>query len=71
MFLLNIVLQYVQERSRSWKYNPYFPVAVGAGKIIYTQMIAYLSRPQPNMSLIGEGCDSLGNPSLMSLVGNH
>ena len=62
MFLLNIVLQYVLEGSRSWKYNPYFPVAVGAWKIIYTQMIAYLYRPQPNMSLIGEGCNSLEKP---------
>ena len=33
--------------------------------------IAHLSRHQPNMSSMGEGCDSLGKTSLMSLVGNH
>ena len=33
--------------------------------------IAHLSQPQPNMSLIGEGCDSLGKTSLTSIVGNH
>ena len=38
----------------------------------YTQMkIAHLSRPQPNMSSIGEGCNSLGKTSLTSLVGSH
>ena len=38
----------------------------------YTQMkIAHLSRPQQDMSLIREGCDSLGKTSLKSLVGNH
>ena len=33
--------------------------------------MAHLSWPQPNMSLIGEGCDSLGKTSLTSLDGNH
>ena len=27
-----IILQYVPEGSRSWKYNHYFPVAKGEGK---------------------------------------
>ena len=38
----------------------------------YTQWkITHLSRPQPNVSFIGEGCNSLGKKSLASLVGNH
>ena len=32
MFLLKIILQYNQEGSGSWKYNPYFPVAKAQGK---------------------------------------
>jgi hypothetical protein len=31
--LLKIILQYVPEGSGSWKYNHYFPVAKGAGKM--------------------------------------
>ena len=31
----------------------------------------YLSRPPPNMNLIGEVCDSLGTDSLITFVGNH
>ena len=31
--------------------------------------IAHLSQPQPNMSSIGEGCNSLGKAYLTSLVG--
>ena len=31
----------------------------------------YLSRPPPNMNLIGEVCDSLGKDFLTSFVGNH
>ena len=33
--------------------------------------IAHLFRPQPNMSLIREACNSLGKTSLTSLVGHH
>ena len=33
--------------------------------------IAHLSRPQPNMSLIGEGCDSLGTDQLSPFGGDH
>ena len=33
-------------------------------------MIAHLSQPQPNMSSIGEGCDSLGKTIRTSHVGN-
>ena len=38
---------------------------------LHYTFISYLSHPQPNMSLIGEGCDSLKKTSLMSHVGNH
>ena len=33
--------------------------------------MANLSQTQPNMSSIGEVCDSLGKTFLTSLVGNH
>ena len=33
-------------------------------------MMTHLSQPQPNMSSIGEGCDSLGKTIRTSLVGN-
>ena len=37
----------------------------------YTQMkMTHLYQPQPNMSSIGEGCDSLGKTFLTSLVSN-
>ena len=34
-FFVRIILQYVPEGSGSWKYNHYFPVAEGGGKIKY------------------------------------
>ena len=38
----------------------------------YTQMkMTHLSQPQPNLSSIKEGCDSLGKTFLTSLVGNQ
>ena len=35
-----IVLQYVPEGSGSWKYNHYFPVAKGEGKITVLSLLA-------------------------------
>ena len=33
--------------------------------------MAHLSRPGPNINWIGEVCDTLGRPSLTSLIDNH
>ena len=42
MFLLKIILQYVPEGFKSWKYNQYFPVPKGEGKIPFKAKINVL-----------------------------
>ena len=38
----------------------------------YTEIqMAHLSRPGPNIDWIGEVCDTLGRPSLTSLIDKH
>ena len=46
-----IILQYVQEGSGSWKYDHYFPVAKGEGKI-YDEAVCRNVPATPGMLII-------------------